>query len=78
MIAVWIIIFVVIPVIVLLFILAMCKSAARADRDIEHARSAEQRTWLNSDEWIENKKEHPISTDKKRVQRYGYYKSDSR
>ena len=77
MIAVWIIIFFVIPVIVLLFILAMCKSAARADRDIERARSTERSTWSNSEEWIENKKGHPLSPDSKRVQRYGYNKSDS-
>jgi hypothetical protein len=59
MIAVWILIFFVVPAIVLVFILAMCKSAARGDKEIERARSVERRTSSNSDEWTESKKRAP-------------------
>jgi hypothetical protein len=63
MIAVWIGIFMFISIVVLVFTLALCKSAALADREFERARIADQRTWSKSPEWIDNNKELRVSPD---------------
>ncbi len=47
MLAIGIGIFVVIQVIVLTFVLALCRSAAKTDEAFERARMADQRHWSN-------------------------------
>jgi hypothetical protein len=71
MIAIWIVILFFIPTVVLVFTLALCKSAALADREFERARTADQRTWSNKSEWIESNKEFHISPDTKPATRIG-------
>ena len=50
MIAIGIGIFVFIQLVVLTFVLALCKSAAKADEAFERARMADQKHWSNSPE----------------------------
>ena len=57
MIAIWIGIFLFIQAVVLVFALALGKSAALADREFERARIAEQRTRSHMPECIESNKE---------------------
>ncbi len=63
MIAIWTGIFIFIQAVVLIFALALGKAAARADREFERARIAEQRTWSDTPDRVERNKEHNISPD---------------
>ncbi len=63
MVAIWIGILILVQLVVLVFALALCKSAARADREFERARNAEQWDRALAPEWLESKKAVQISPD---------------
>ena len=75
MIAIWIGIFFFTQAVVLVFTLVLGKSAALADREFERARTADQRPWFNSPDWIDDTKEliNPVT---KSTTCYGYSSSD--
>jgi hypothetical protein len=77
MIIIWIGILFFISSLVLVFTLALCKSAALADREFERARTADQRTWSITSESIESNKELHISTEIKPVPRFGNFSAHS-
>jgi hypothetical protein len=70
MIAIWIGIFLFISIVVLVFTLALCKSAALADREFERAWIADKKIWSNTPDWIESDKELFISPDTKPATRF--------
>ena len=72
MIAIWIGIFFFISTVVLVFTIALCKSAALADREYERARIADRRVRSNSPEWVESNKELHTSPDTKPATRFGH------
>jgi hypothetical protein len=59
---------------VLFFTLALCRSAAKADRAYERARLAERRTWPMSAELLEAHKEINAATDTKTDQVFEHSK----
>ena len=75
--AIWIGILIFVPSAVIIFILALCRSAALADRQFERARIANQRTWSNTPERIETYKDLHLSADTKPVPRLGHSRANS-
>lgn len=71
MIGVWIAVFLIIQFFVLVFVLALCRSAALTDREFDRARIREHRAWSNTPEWVEGNKEVYVSADMKTATRFG-------
>jgi hypothetical protein len=77
MIVIWIGVFIFIQAVVLIFALALGRSAARADREFERARLAEQNILSNSAERNESCKESHISPDTKPSTRFEHSRARS-
>jgi hypothetical protein len=73
--AIWISILISIFMVVLFFVLALCRAAALGDREYIRARMAEQRSWSHSPQRIESDKDLQISPDTQPVTSFGHSSS---